>query len=118
MGANRASAEAAIDVFPEKYWAKYGRAIECLVKDRDALLAFYDFLAEHWDHLRSTTNLIESLFATGRYRTVRTKGSLSLTTARPMVFKLVIAASRTWRRLNGINQSPKVVAVVRFSDGI
>ncbi|TAI59526.1 transposase, partial [Bradyrhizobium sp. Leo170] len=50
---NRASAEAAIDVFAEKYRAKYGRAVECLVKDRDALLAFYDFPAEHWDHLRT-----------------------------------------------------------------
>ncbi|MGY3034044.1 hypothetical protein ACVIIV_003214 [Bradyrhizobium sp. USDA 4354] len=69
---NRASAEAAIDVFAEKCRAKYGRAVECL-KDRDALLAFYDFPAEHWDHLR-TSNPIESVFATVRRRTVRTKG--------------------------------------------
>ncbi|MGH9610349.1 MAG: IS256 family transposase [Bryobacteraceae bacterium] len=114
---NRASAEAAIDVFAEKYRAKYGRAVECLVKDCDALLAFYDFPAEHWDHLR-TTNPIESVFATVRHRTVRTKGSLSPTTARLMVFKLVIAASRTWRRLKGTNQLPKVIAGVRFNDGI
>lgn len=72
---NRASAEAAIDIFAEKYRAKYGRAVECLVKDRDALLAFYDFPVEHWDHLR-TTNPIESVFATVRHRTVRTKGLL------------------------------------------
>ncbi|UPK32592.1 IS256 family transposase [Bradyrhizobium sp. 186] len=114
---NRAAAEAAIDVFAEKYRVKYGRAVECLAKDRDALLAFYDFPAEHWDHLR-TTNPIESVFATVRHRTVRTKGSLSSTTARLMVFKLVVAASKTWRRLKGTNQLPKVIAGVRFNDGI
>jgi transposase-like protein len=114
---NRASAEAAIDVFVDKYRAKYGRAVECLVKDSEALLAFYDFPAEHWDHLR-TTNPIESVFATVRHRTVRTKGSLSPTTARLMVFKLVIAASKTWRRLKGTNQLPKLIAGVRFNDGI
>ncbi len=114
---NRAAAEVAIDVFAEKYRAKYGRAVECLAKDRDALLAFYDFPAEHWDHLR-TTNPIESVFATVRHRTVRTKGSLSSTTARLMVFKLVVAASKTWRRLKGTNQLPKVIAGVRFNDGI
>ena len=114
---NRAAAEAAIDVFAEKYRAKYGRAVECLAKDRDALLAFYNFPAEHWDHLR-TTNPIESVFATVRHRTVRTKGALSSTTARLMVFKLVIAASKTWRRLKGTNQLPKVIAGVRFNDGI
>ncbi|MGY4467475.1 putative transposase [Bradyrhizobium sp. LB9.1b] len=114
---SRAAAEAAIDVFAEKYRAKYGRAVECLAKDRDALLAFYDFPAEHWDHLR-TTNPIESVFATVRHRTVRTKGSLSATTARLMVFKLVVAASKTWRRLKGTNQLPKIIAGVRFNDGI
>ena len=114
---NRTSAEAAIEVFAEKYCAKYGRAVECLTKDRDALLAFYDFPAEHWDHLR-TTNPIESVFATVRHRTVRTKGSLSPTTARRMVFKLVMAASKTWRRLKGTNQLPKLIAGVRFNDGI
>ena len=114
---NRAAAEAAIDVFAEKYRAKYGRAVECLAKDRDALLAFFDFPAEHCDHLR-TTNPIESVFATVRHRTVRTKGAPSSTTARLMVFKLVIAASKTWRRLKGTNQLPKVIAGVRFNDGI
>ena len=113
----RAAAEAAIDVFAEKYGAKYGRAVECLTKDSEALLAFYDFPAEHWDHLR-TTNPIESVFATVRHRTVRTKGSLSPTTAKMMVFKLVIAASNTWRRLKGTNQLPKIIAGVRFTDGI
>jgi putative transposase len=114
---SRASAEAAIDVFAEKYGAKYGKAVECLTKDREVLLAFYDFPAEHWDHLR-TTNPIESVFATVRHRTVRTKGSLSPTTAKLMVFKLVIAASNTWRRLKGTNQLPKIIAGVRFTDGI
>ncbi len=112
----RAAAEAAVDLFAEKYGAKYAKATECLTKDRDALLAFYDFPAEHWDHLR-TSNPIESVFATVRHRTVRTKGSLSPTTARLMVFKLVMAASRTWRRLKGENQLPKVVAGVTFRDG-
>ena len=112
----RAAAEAAIAVFDEKYGAKYPRAVACLTKDREALLAFFDFPAEHWDHLR-TSNSIESVFATVRHRTVRTKGALSPTTARLMVFKLVMAASRTWRRLKGENQLPKVVAGVTFRDG-
>ena len=80
------------------------------------MLTFFDFPAEHWDHLR-TSNPIESVFATVRHRTVRTKGALSSPTARLMVFKLVIAASRTWRRLKGENQLPKLVAGVRFRDG-
>ena len=112
----RLAAEAAIDIFAEKYGAKYARAVECLTKDRDALLTFYDFPAEHWDHLR-TSNPIESVFATVRHRTVRTKGSLSPSTARLMVFKLVMAASKTWRRLKGENQLPKVVAGATFRDG-
>jgi transposase-like protein len=112
----RAAAEAAVDVFVEKYGAKYPRAAECLTKDRDAMLAFYDFPADHCDHLR-TSIPIESVFATVRHRTVRTKGSLSPTTARLMVFKLVMAASKTWRRLKGENQLPKVVAGVTFQDG-
>jgi transposase-like protein len=117
LAPNRASAEVAIDVFAEKYGAKYDKAVECLTKDREALLALYEFPAEHWDHLR-TTNPIESVFATVRHRTVRTKGSLSPTTARLMVFKLLCAASKTWRRLKGTNQLPKVIAGVRFENGI
>jgi transposase-like protein len=112
----RAAAEVAMEVFVEKYGAKYARAAECLMKDREALLAFYDLPAEHWDHLR-TTNPIESVFATVRHRTVRTKGALSPTTARLMVFKLVMAAAKGWRRLKGENQLPKVVAGVTFRDG-
>ena len=89
----------------------------CLTRDKEALLAFYDFPAEHWDHLR-TSNPIESVFATVRHRTVRTKGSLSPRTARLMVFKLVSAAAKTWRRLKGENQLPKVVRGVKFQNGV
>ena len=117
LAPSRAHAETAIDFFAEKYHAKYGAAVDCLIKDRTALLAFYDFPAEHWAHLR-TSNPIESVFATVRHRTVRTKGSLSPKTAKLMVFKLTDAASKTWRRLKGTNQLPKVVAGVRFADGI
>jgi putative transposase len=113
----RAVAEAAIDVFAEKYGTKYARAVECLTRDREALLAFYDLPAEHWDHLR-TSNPIESVFATVRHRTVRTRGALSPTTARLMVFKLTMAASRTWRRLKGESQLSKVIRGVTFRDGV
>jgi putative transposase len=81
------------------------------------MLAFYDFPAEHWDHLR-TTNPIERVFATVRLRTVRMKGSLLSTTTKLMVFKLLIDASKTWRRLKGENQLSKVVGGVGFKDGI
>jgi putative transposase len=117
QASDRATAEAAITTFAEKYAAKYGKAVTCLLKDRDALLTFYDFPAEHWDHLR-TSNPIESVFATVRHRTVRSKGALSQDTARLMVFKLVVAAARTWRRLKGENQLPKVVQGVRFRNGV
>ena len=114
---DRATAETAVATFAEKYAAKYEKAVACLVKDRDALQTFYDFPAEHWDHLR-TSNPIESVFATVRHRTVRTKGALSQDTARLMVFKLVMAASKTWRRLKGENQLPKVVQGVTFRNGV
>jgi putative transposase len=114
----RAAAEAAIDVFADKYNAKHDKAVACLTKDREALLAFFDFPAEHWGHLR-TSNPIESVFATVRHRTVRrTKGALSAKTAKLMVFKLVNAAAKTWRRLKGENQLPKVVQGVKFQNGI
>jgi len=113
----RAAAEAAIDAFADKYRAKYDKAVACLTKDRERLLTFFDFPAEHWDHLR-TSNPIESVFATVRHRTVRTKGSLSPKTACLMVFKLVCAAAKTWRRLKGENQLPKVVRGVKFQDGV
>ena len=114
---DRATAETAIATFADKYGAKYERAVTCLTKDRDALLTFYNFPAEHWDHLR-TSNPIESVFATVRHRTVRTRGALSQDTARLMVFKLVMAAAKTWRRLKGENQLPKVVQGVTFTNGV
>lgn len=106
-----------MDTFAEKYGAKYDKAVTCLTKDRDALLAFYDFPADHWDHLR-TGNPIESVFATVRHRTVRTKGALSQKTAKLMVFKLVQAAGKTWRRLKGANKLPLVIEGVTFTDGV
>jgi transposase-like protein len=112
-----AAAEAAIDMFADKYGSKYEKAVACLTKDHEALLAFFDFPAEHWDHLR-TSNPIESVFATVRHRTVRTKGALSAKTAKLMVFKLVTAAAKTWRRLKGENQLPKLVEGVKFQNGI
>lgn len=114
---DRATAEAAIAVLVDKYGTKYSKAVECLTKDRNEMLTFFDFPAEHWDHLR-TSNPIESVFATVRHRTVRTKGSLSHKTARLMVFKLVMSAAKTWRRLKGENQLPKVIAGVKFKDGV
>jgi putative transposase len=114
---DRATAEAAIATFAEKCAAKYEKAVVCLVKDRDALLTFYDFPAEHWDHPR-TSNPIESVFATVRHRTVRTKGALSQDAARLMVFKLVTAAAKTWRRLKGENQLPKPIQGVTFKNGV
>jgi putative transposase len=113
----RAAALAAIETFKEKYALKFQRGVACLTKDTDTLLAFYDFPAEHWDHLR-TSNPIESVFATVRHRTVRTKGALSQRTAKLMVFTLVRAASKTWRKLNGTNQLPHVVEGVKFTDGV
>ena len=113
----RAAALAAIETFREKYAAKYARGVTCLTKDADILLSFYDFPAEHWDHLR-TSNPIESVFATVRHRTVRTKGALSQKTAKLMVFTLVRAASKKWRKLNGANQLPRVIEGVTFKDGV
>ena len=117
MAETKADAEAAFDVFIESYQVKYKKAAECLNKDRDALLTFYDFPAEHWKHLR-TTNPIESTFATVRHRTIRSKGCLSNRTALAMVFKLVEAAQKNWRRLDGNNQLPKLILGVKFADGL
>jgi transposase-like protein len=117
MAETSKDAEAAFDAFIAAYELKYDKAAECLAKDRRALLAFYDFPAEHWKHLR-TANPIESTFATVRHRTIRSKGCLSNKTALAMVFKLVEAAQKTWRRLDGHNQLPKLIQGVRFTDGI
>ena len=104
-------------IVPEIYGTKYDKAVECLTKDREALLAFYDFPAEHWKHLR-TTNPIESTFATVRHRTIRSRGCLSNKTALAMTFKLAQAAEESWHRLRGYDQLPKVIMGVKFKDGI
>ena len=113
---NREAAEMAFDRFITKYGAKYDKAVACLAKDRDALLAFYAAPAEHWKHVR-TTNPIESTFATVRLRTAKTKGCLSRQTALAMVFKLAKAAERHWRRLDGTERLAQVIAGVHFRDG-
>jgi putative transposase len=117
MAETKKDAVVAFDAFAETYGVKYEKAVECLIKDRNALLAFYDFPAEHWKHLR-TTNPIESTFATVRHRTIRSKGCLSNKTALAMVFKLVDGAQKSWRRLDGHNQLPKVIQGVKFTDGL
>ena len=113
---NRQDAEKALDRFVAKYGAKYDKATACLTKDRDSLLAFYGFPAEHWKHVRST-NPIESTFATVRLRTAKTKGCLSRQTALAMVFKLAQSAERHWRRLDGSERLAQVIEGVRFRDG-
>jgi transposase-like protein len=117
MAETKKDALAAFDAFVETWGVKYEKAVECLTKDREALLAFYDFPAEHWKHLR-TTNVIESAFATVRHRTVRAKGCLSNKTALAMIFKLAEAAEKSWRRLDGHNLLPKLILGVKFADGI
>ena len=117
MAGTKPAAEVAFEAFIESYTLKYEKAAECLAKDRDALLAFYDFPAEHWKHLR-TTNPIESTFATVWHRTIRSKGCLSNKTALAMVFKLVEGAQRKWRRLDGHTQLPKLILGVKFADGL
>jgi len=117
MAEGRDDAGKAFDLFIDSYQAKYPKAAECLAKDRGALLAFYDFPAEHWIHIR-TTNPIESTFATVRLRTAKTRGCLSRETASTMVFKLTLCAQRKWRRLNGSNWLAHVIEGVKFEDGI
>src|SRR5512139_2321978 len=116
MGSTRADAQKAFDLFLGSFRGKYPQATECLQKDRDVLLAFYDFPAEHWIHLR-TTNPIESTFATVRLRHRRTKGNGSRGACLAMVFKLCESAARHWRLLNGAKWLPDVIAGVRFIDG-
>lgn len=113
----RAEAERAFDLFLATYEAKYPKATECLRKDRDVLLAFYDFPAEHWIHLR-TTNPIESTFATVRLRHRRTKGNGSRQACLTMVYKLMESAAKHWRLLNGSQLLPDVIAGIVFTDGV
>ncbi len=116
MAETKREAEKAFDFFLEAYGAKYDKAAACLAKDRDVLITFYDFPAEHWKHIR-TTNPIESTFATVRLRTTKTKGCLSRMTALTMVFKLCQSASKKWRRLDGSHQLVEIIRGVKFKDG-
>ena len=113
----REAAYSAFDAFIETYEAKYPKAAACLEKDREELLAFYDFPAEQWPHLR-TTNPIESTFATVRLRTAKTRGCLSRETMLTMVFRLSLSAEKRWRRLRGFHYLADVVRGVQFQDGI
>jgi transposase-like protein len=113
----KAAAEKALDLFVATYEAKYAKAVGCLVKDRAELLVFYDFPAQHWAHVR-TTNPIESTFATVRLRTTKTKGSGCRSACLTMVFKLMESAAKKWRLLNGSPLLAKVMAGVRFVDGV
>jgi putative transposase len=117
MADTRQHANQAFDLFEKTYEAKYPKAVECLTKDRDVLLAFYDFPAEQWIHLR-TTNPIESTFATVRLRTKRTKGSGSRVACLTMVYKLMQSASKKWRLLNGTQVLIEVLQGITFIDGI
>ncbi len=116
MAATREDALRAYDEFLHLYQAKYPRACECLIKDKDDLFAFYDFPAEHWGHIR-TTNPIESTFATVRLRTRRTKGCGSRAATLTMVFKLAQQAEGHWRKLNASELIVKIIEGVQFVDG-
>lgn len=105
------------DDFIELYRAKCPRAVECLEKDKEDLFTFYDFPAEHWQHIRST-NVIESTFATVRHRHRQTKGCGNRMATLSMAHKLMMEAERHWRRLNGYQLLGKVVSGVKFEDGI
>ena len=117
QAATKGEAEKAFDLFVATWQAKYAKATECLVKDREALLVFCDFPAEHWVHVR-TTNPVESTFATVRLRTSKTKGSGSRAACLTMVFKLMESAAKNWRLLNGSSLIGEVIAGVRFVDGV
>lgn len=117
MAETRDDAERAFDAFLSTYEAKHPKATTCLAKDRVELLAFYDFPAEHWTHLR-TTNPIESTFATVRLRTAKTRGCLSRQTLLTMVFMLCRSAEKRWHRLRGYKLLADVVEGIKFVDGI
>ena len=117
MAATRADAHKAFAQFVATYQAKYPKAVEKLVKDRDSLLAFYDFPAEHWQHLR-TTNPIESTFATVRHRTTRTRNCVSRATFLGLAFKLIEEAEKSWRKIRGADKIEALLNGVPFKDGI
>ena len=113
----KADAEKAFDLFLKTHEPKYPKATLCLEKDREELMAFYDFPAQHWQSIR-TSNAIESTFATIRHRTKRSKGCLSRDGMLHMMFKLGQCAQENWRRLRGFAYLAKVITGVKFKDGI
>lgn len=117
MAATRADAQTAFGQFVSQYQAKYPKAVEKLEKDRDSLLAFYDFPAEHWQHLR-TTNPIESTFATVRHRTTRTRNCVSRPTFLGLAFKLIEEAEKSWRKIRGADKIGLLLSGMPFKDGI
>ena len=117
LAESRAAAEQAFDHFLLSYEAKYPKATECLAKDRDELLTFFDFPAEHWQHIR-TTNPIESTFSTVRLRTTKTRGCVSRAGMLAMVFKLTKTAEQNWRLLKGHTLLAQMVQGVKFKDGL
>jgi transposase-like protein len=117
MAPTREEANAMFEAFVETFEDKYLKAVDCLSKDRKELLAFYDFPAEHWRHIR-TTNPIESSFATVRLRTYRQKGPGSARAGLAMAFKLLLCAEKKWKVINGVMRLSEVVQQVQFVDGI
>ena len=117
MAATRTEANQAFKRFIKRYEAKYPKATEKLEKDRETLLAFFDFPADHWVHLR-TTNPIESTFATVRHRTSRTKNCVNRTTFLGLAFKMSEEAAKTWRRIRAPEKVAELLAGARYKDGI
>ena len=113
----KAAANTAFDLFVKTYGVKWEKAVQKLIKNRDAMLTFYDFPAEHWKHIR-TSNPIESTFATVRHRTKRTKGCLSRKTGLAMAFKLMMSAQKKWRKLDGQNRLPEIIQGIEVRDGL
>ncbi len=117
MAATKADAETAFERFIKTYEAKYPKTVECLSKDRTSLLAFYNFPAEHWLHIR-TSNPIESTFATVRLRTDKTRGCVSQASILSLVFKLVQSAQQRWLRIQKFDRLAQVIEGVTFTDGV
>ncbi len=117
LAPSKKDANIAFDRFIEEFGLKYPKATECLAKDRDDLLAFYDYPAERWPHIR-TTNPIESTFATVRLRTHKTKGCSSRIATLTMVFKLLLSAQESWKKLRGYEKIIDVMNGVQFKDGV
>lgn len=117
MAETKVQATKAFDRFQRDFEAKYPKAVNILEKDRESLLAFYDFPAEHWVHIR-TTNPIESSFATIRHRTTRTKNCVSRNTLLGLVFQLALTAEKSWRKIRGFKRLPDVINGIRFQDGM